>query len=306
VKRLGAVFVLALAAPALAACSTPTPEPDDGLLSIVASTNVYGSIAQAIAGDHAEITSIISSPAQDPHSYEATARDRLAVSKADLVIVNGGGYDPFMDALLAASSNDERVVIDAVETSGLELDDNLVDRISPFNEHVWYSIEGMRSLAMQLAQTLSQLDPEDAAAFDEELAAFDQGLDGLTSRVTGLKAQYNGTVVAATEPVPGYLLWDAGLYDYSSEFAVAIEEGRDVPVLVLRALLSSIEDHRVKLLVVNEQTTSPEVTQVVDAAGSSGVPVVTVTETLPAGIDYLDWMSDNVSALEAALETVPR
>ena len=300
--QIGAV--LAVSALALAGCSAPTS--DDGILRIVASTNVYGSIAHAIAGDHAEITSIIENPAQDPHSYEATARDRLAVSKADLVIANGGGYDPFVETLIAASQSANRVVIDAVKASGLEVDDNIVDRSVPFNEHVWYSVDGMRRLAAQIAQDLSLLDPQNAAAFGDNLMTIDKGLDALASRIAAIRAESDGTVVAATEPVPGYLLWDAGLYDYSSDFAEAIEEGRDVPPAALREMLSSIESHRVKLLVVNEQTTAPEIDQVVTAAKGAGVPVMTVTETIPAGRDYLAWMGETISALETALEAAPR
>lgn len=289
---------------ALTGCSAPAPE-DDGL-SIVASTNVYGSIAHAIAGDHAEVTNIIDSPAQDPHSYEASARDRLAISKADIVIVNGEGYDSFIEPLLAASPDDGRVVIDAVEASGFVVDGPLVDRIGPFNEHVWYSIEAMRSLAARLAQELSRLDPDNADAYDGGLAAFDEGLDGLSARTTAISEQYWGLGAALTEPVAGYLIHDAGLFDQTIGFGEAIEEGRDVPPRELQQTLDFIRLHMVKILVVNEQTTSPEVEQVVKAAEAAGVPVMTVTETLPAGTDYLDWMSDNVTALETALEKVPQ
>jgi zinc/manganese transport system substrate-binding protein len=296
--------VSATIALALAGCSAAPLE--DDRLSIVASTNVYGSIAQAIAGDHAEITSIINSPAQDPHSYEATARDRLAISKADLVVVNGEGYDSFIEPLLAASPGDGRVVIDAVEASGFVVDGPLVDRIGSFNEHVWYSVEAMRSLAALLAQELSRLDPDNADSYDDGLAAFDEGLDALATRTTALSEQYWGLGAALTEPVAGYLIHDAGLFDQTIGFGEAIEEGRDVPPRELQQTLDYLRLHMVKILVVNEQTTSPEVEQVVKAAEEAGVPVVRVTETLPTGTDYLDWMSDNVTALESALARAPR
>src|SRR6478735_3144708 len=100
------VIVLALASVAaltLAGCSTAAAgegASDDGTITVVASTNVYGDIASTIGGDRIDVESIITSASQDPHSYEATARDRLTVQKADLVIENGGGYDAFIDTLL--------------------------------------------------------------------------------------------------------------------------------------------------------------------------------------------------------------
>ncbi|MDR6868851.1 zinc/manganese transport system substrate-binding protein [Microbacterium resistens] len=109
--------LVSVSALALAGCSAASSGPsatDDGRIDVVASTNVYGDIAAAIGGDRVRVTSVITSLTQDPHSYEASARDRLTVSGADLVITNGGGYDTFMDALLEGS---KAPVIAAVEFS---------------------------------------------------------------------------------------------------------------------------------------------------------------------------------------------
>ena len=47
-----------------------------------------------------QVDSLIDAPSQDPHDFQADARDRLAVSRARLVVVNGGGYDDFLTQLL--------------------------------------------------------------------------------------------------------------------------------------------------------------------------------------------------------------
>ena len=77
-------------------------------LSVVASTNVWGDVAAQIGGDHVAVTSIISDPSADPHGYEADARNQLALSRAALVIENGGGYDDFVDSMLAAATTSAR------------------------------------------------------------------------------------------------------------------------------------------------------------------------------------------------------
>ena len=92
---------------ALTGCGTSSnanQETSEGSVQIVASTSVYGDIARAVAGDNVEVTSIITNAAQDPHSFEASAQDQLAVVRADLIIANGRGYDEFMDTLLDAST----------------------------------------------------------------------------------------------------------------------------------------------------------------------------------------------------------
>lgn len=85
-------------------------------IRVVASTSVYGQLAEQVGGDHVEVTAIVTSTSQDPHSFEPSARDQLTVSKADLVIENGGGYDAFIDALLESSGTDAHVIT-AVEYS---------------------------------------------------------------------------------------------------------------------------------------------------------------------------------------------
>lgn len=105
-QKFHAAALLTASALVLAGCSATASGSDDagdGLIKVTASTNVYGSLASQIGGDRVEVTTIIDSATQDPHSYEATARDRLAVQGADLVIENGGGYDAFIDTLLDGS-----------------------------------------------------------------------------------------------------------------------------------------------------------------------------------------------------------
>jgi zinc/manganese transport system substrate-binding protein len=86
-------------------------------INVVASTDVYANIAQSIGGKAVNVMSFISDPDQDPHSYEASVQNQLAVSKADLVIENGGGYDDFIDRMVTAS-HAKATVLNVVELSG--------------------------------------------------------------------------------------------------------------------------------------------------------------------------------------------
>lgn len=286
--------LLAVSAVVLVGCAEDAPGPVEGVsrISVVATTNVYGSIAEAIGGDHVEVTSIITSAAQDPHSYEASAQDSLAISHAAIVIENGGGYDPFIDTLLEASGA-EAVVVNAVDASGLQ----------GGNEHVWYSLQAMDALAWKLASELADLDPVHTGDYADSYDAFAAELAALEERANGLYEIWEGTGVAITEPVPLYLLAELGLVNLTpDEFSEAIEEGSDVPPLVLQETLGLFEGDEVALLAYNGQTAGRETEQLRAAADAAGVPVVSLTETLPDGADYLSWMADNITAIEAVLE----
>ena len=308
---------------------------DGDALSIVASTSVYGQIATEIvgeiAGDAASVTSIIDSSVNDPHSYEASARDRLAVSRADVVIVNGGGYDAFMESLLADAESPERTVLDVSEISGLlpaddhehaadEHDDEHADEhaddehadeadghdhVEGFNEHLWYDLDTMRHLAEAIEAELTERSPEHAAEFSANADAFDAGLSALEARTSAIADSFAATPVAITEPVPLYLLEAAGLHNETpAAFSEAIEEGDDVAPRALQEMLAIVETP-VALLAYNAQTASPQTELVREAALAASVPVVDFAETLPDGSSYISWMDDNVSALEAALEAAP-
>ncbi|MDX2701782.1 zinc ABC transporter substrate-binding protein [Streptomyces sp. PA03-6a] len=265
-------------------------------VSVVASTDVYGDIVERIGGDRVDVTSIISDPDQDPHSYEADTRNQLALSKAKLVVENGGGYDDFIDRMLG-SGNASADVINAVEVSG---------RTAPaggeLNEHVWYDFPSVSKIADRVADALGKADPDHAGTFTKNAAAFKKSLSALEDKEASLKSAHDGEGVAITEPVPGYLLAASGLVNQTpEELSEAVEEGDDVSAKVLKATLDLFSGKKVKALVYNEQTSGAQTEKVKSAAEAAGVPVVPVTETLPEGKDYLTWMSDNVDALADAL-----
>ncbi|MFI0372293.1 metal ABC transporter solute-binding protein, Zn/Mn family [Actinomadura sp. 1N219] len=262
----------------------------------MASTNVYGDIARRIGGGEVSVTSFISDPGQDPHSFEAGTRSRLALAKAKVVIENGGGYDDFVGTLLKGSGS-KAEVLNAVRISG-----KTAPAGGELNEHVWYDLPSMALLADRISAALAKADPGDAATFSANAAAFKAELKTLEGRLAELKAAHAGESVAITEPVPGHLLAAAGLENRTpEEFSEAIEEGDDVPPRVLRETLALITEKKVEALVYNAQTSGPNTERLEKAAKDGGVPVVPVTETLPAGQNYVSWMDGNIAALRKAL-----
>ncbi|BCW79231.1 zinc ABC transporter substrate-binding protein [Arthrobacter sp. NicSoilC5] len=317
-------FLAALAGAGLllSACSPQPSQTADQAqgINVVASTNVYGDIARTIGGDKVNVTAIINSAGQDPHSYEATAQDRLAVSKARLVIENGGGYDDFIHTLVESSKLDSASVLTAVEVSGLAHPDEAASAAPSttpeaaaghdghdhggLNEHVWYSLPAMERMADGIADKLAALDPGAAATFSANADSFKSSLSSLHGHLDAMKAAGGGGRVAVTEPVPLYMLEDAGLANATPEqYTAAIEEGADVPPAVLKEATDLVGSKAVRLLGYNAQTEGPQTEALKKAAETAGVPVVDFTETLPEGKTYLQWMTDNVNNISKVLET---
>jgi len=285
----------ALAAVTLAACgSSGGGAGDDGRISVVATTNVYGDIAATIGGDAVAVTSIISDQSQDPHSYEADAKTQLTLRDADLVIENGGGYDDFADTMLDAAGGDA-VVLNVVDLSGL-------DSGGDFNEHVWYSLPTVTALIDRLVEELSSLDRGAASTFEANGDQLKEKIRGLEDRADAIAAASGGAHVLVTEPVPLYLLEACGLTNVTPEaFTEAIEEETDVSPRDLQAMLSIIADGDARILAYNEQTASPQTEQVVKAARDAGISTIPVRETLPDDEGYVAWMSGYLEQIKDAL-----
>jgi zinc/manganese transport system substrate-binding protein len=289
IRRPLAALLVGTVVAALAACSAPTDPATDGELRIVASTNVYGDLAATIAGPDAIVTSIIDDPSADPHGFEANPRVQLELAKADLVIANGGGYDDFVDEMLAASGNTTAVVLHAVEFASVDVESN---------EHVWYDYATVSAVVDGIAEAVDGMQPDEARA--DRVADLQQGIAGLQERAAALAAEHRGEGVIVTEPVPLYLLTAAGLTNLTPpEFTEAIEEDTDVAPAVLQRVLNLVPEAAV--VVVNGQTGGPQTDAVVDIAGQVGVPWFAVTETLPEGLNYVAWQAGLLDLLEDSL-----
>jgi zinc/manganese transport system substrate-binding protein len=285
----------------LAGCGSSSDSADaksaPAKVAVVASTNVYGDIVRSIGAGKVDVTSVISDPDQDPHSYEANTQNQLALSKAKVVVENGGGYDDFVDRMLKSGHNDSAQVINAVRVSG-----RTAPKGGELNEHVWYDFPTVARVTDRISAALAKADPADAAAFRKNATAFKARLAPLEAKEARIKKEHGGAAVAITEPVPLYMIEASGLVNRTpAQFSEAIEEGDDVSPRILQESLALFSGRKVDALVYNEQTSGPQTEKAEAAAKAAGIPVVPVTETLPKGKDYIGWMTSNVDALASAL-----
>jgi zinc/manganese transport system substrate-binding protein len=289
-------------------------------LPVVTSTNVWADVARQIGGDRVSVRALITEPSQDPHSFQPSGRDELAVSRAAVIIQNGGGYDDVMSMMVDAVDSTATVVTAVAaaqavlaqgpagtrETgpTGEAAHDPAADESSgETNEHIWYDLDAVSAVAARIADAFASLDPDAASQFQRNLHDFQAGLAPLRRAIEQIRQRHRGAPVAITEPLPVYLVEAAGLTNVTPpEFSEALEEGIDVTPSVLSDTVALFTRQKVKVLLYNEQSTSPQSDQVLAAAKDNGVPVVPVTETLPAGQHYAGWMRGTIDTLARALD----
>lgn len=286
----------------LTACSAgvDTAAPSDGSpVLVAASTDVYGAIVEAVGGDRVSVTSFIDNPGADPGAYESAPADAVAVQSAKLVVGNGGGYDDFVFRL-AESAGGERTVLDVADFSGLQAPAG-----GEPNEHFWFELSAVQRLGDRVAELLTQAQPAGAADFTAGAAAFRQDVQELRDRVAAIEQAHAGARVAATEPLPLYLVAEAGLVNATpEEFMEASEEGTDAPAAVVQETLALVSGPEpVRAILLNTQTQTAASDRLRQAGAAARVPEVEVYETLTEGEgSFVPWMRAQIDALAAALE----
>lgn len=261
-------------------------------ISIVAAENVYGDVAAQIGGDYVRTTSILSSPDQDPHLFEASPSTARALASADIVIMNGADYDPWMVKLLRASKAPSRKLVDVGKIVGAK---------DGTNPHLWYDVAAVKTFASRLTDTLAAIDPAHKTDYQQRLQTFDGSLKPLEARIEAMKANYAGTPVTATEPVFGYMAEALGLDMHNMAFQISVMNDTEPSISDVAAFDTDLTLKKVKALIYNAQVKDPAAERLIRLARQNGIPVVPVTETKPALLDYQQWMLGELDTLDKAL-----
>jgi len=265
-------------------------------IAIVAAENFYGDVAQQIGGDRVSVTSILSSPDQDPHLFETSPSILRKLAAAQIVIQNGLDYDPWMTALLKAAPKAGRIVIVAAD---------LMHKKAGDNPHLWYDPALMPVAAKAVAAAMAAADPSHADDYNSRLKSFLASLQPLDAEIASIRNKYEGAPVTATEPVFGYMAAALHLTMLNQRFQLAVMNNTEPSVSEVAGFEKDLERHDARVLFFNKQASDNLVQHMVDLADKSHVPVVGVTETIPPALSYQDWMLRQLGMTETALAGNP-
>ncbi len=295
--RLWPLAALVLIAGLMAGCGSVGTAGDgsSGKLQVVAAENFWGSIAAQLGGSKVAVQSIIANPNTDPHSYEPTAADGVAMAQSQMAIVNGIGYDRWASKLLGANPSSSRTVLNVGGLLGLKEGDN---------PHQWYSPSSVRRVIDQIVADYKRADPKDSAYFDQQRSVFE------TKASRPLRApdrrhplpirRRPGRLQREHLPAAGPSARPETLTPYS--FAKAIAEGSDVTAADKEMVDAQAQRREIKVWVYNSQNATPDVQQVNQIARNAHILITTITETLsPASATFEQWQVAELLRLQQAL-----
>jgi zinc/manganese transport system substrate-binding protein len=278
-----------------AAATSPSSSGSGSKIVAIGAENEYASVLQQVGGKYIQVSAIMSNPATDPHTYEASPSVAREVSAAQLVVQNGVGYDTFMSTIENAAANSSRKVITVQTLLGLP--------DSTPNPHLWYKPSTMPTVANAIASDLAAIQPAHAAYFKANARAFISSLAPWNQAIATFKSKYGGTPVATTEPVADYMLQAAGADNMTPfTFQANIMNGVDPSAQNVALEKSLFTQHKVKAFLYNQQVTSSLTQSFITLAHQNNIPVVGVYETMPTpGFTYQSWMLTEVQDLQKAV-----
>ena len=263
----------------------------NGTIEVVASVNQWGTVAKTLGGDNVNVTSIINSTNVDAHDYEPTTSDIAKLQKAQVIIVNGAGYDAW--AVKAAQST-KATVVNAAEVGGVQDGDN---------PHVWFSADVRKAMAQAITDAYAKADSAKKSDFDKLNDQWMTEEGNVEGKIAEVKQKSDGLAYAATESVASYLAEDMGLADATpSGYAQATANESEPTPTDIKQFTDALKAGEIKLLVVNTQEESELTGKITNAAKSANVPMVNLTEQMPEQYDSLTaWMEGLVDAFSKAI-----
>lgn len=261
----------------------------DAPIEVISSINQWGTLAKTIGGDKVDVTSILGSTNVDAHDFEPQTSDIADLSKAQVVVANGAGYDSWATR---TTGPDASVVIAADAVGAGEGD----------NPHLWFSKDARQAVAKELADTFSRIDPSSRDYFNERLDDWQKDEQELEQAMRDFADAHPDATYAATESVAYYLMSDLGITDVTPQgYEQAMMNDSEPAPADVQDFQSALESHQAGVLVNNPQEASDMTNMITGTAHKSDVPVVDITEQVPDGYEGLtDWLTALVAEFDKA------
>lgn len=303
-RRLTLILLVAYTAAALIACTGSQPVPAaDGKLKVVATTTLVGDVVAAIGGDNIDVA-ILLPPGAEPHSFQPTPKDVAALSKADLVFVNGLNLEEVLMPTLENALGKGKIVAVSEGVQTIELAGEEASAHGGGDPHTWTDPNNVMVWADNISRALSQAEPAHATAYAANAAAYRKQLVEIDQWV---KEQVAHVPEANRKLVTDHAVFGYFAKRYGFEQVGAVIPGFSALAEPSAQEMAALEDtiHRlgVKAIFTGNTVNSTLSQRVADDTGVKLVFIYTDSLSPPDGPvpTYLEWVRHNVSAFVEAL-----
>lgn len=276
-----------------------------GRLNVIATTTIVGDIVRAVAGDQVNLHVLV--PAgMDEHTYQYTPDDVAKVADAQIIFMNGGGLETFMEPLLKNAGEGAKVVSvsDGIKLLQGKNADHIEDSATAGGDpHVWTNPQNVKVWTKNIVTALSELDPDHMADYQANAKKYNQSLDELDAWIqqqTDRVPPANRLLISDHQVFTyfadryGFKLVGALIPSYSTSAEPTAQE--------LAALEDAIRQFGVKAIFVGSNLNPSLAERVAADTGVNLVQVYTGSLTVgPPAATYLDYMKYDINQIVRAL-----
>lgn len=262
-------------------------------LHIVAAENVYGDLAQQLGGEYVQVRSILNSPKQDPHIFSVTPSIAKAVADADIVILNGLGYDVWMEKLLSNSGRKERQILNVAQLLGKKTGEN---------PHLWYNPDTMPRVAERLVHLLQEQDPIHRDYYTQRLQQFQTDYQSLRALIALMKQRFQGISMIAVEPVFDDMAEALGWTIDAKGLSQSVMNHVEPTPSQIKQFEDALRGRKVNIMIYNNQVNASLTTRLQGLAKQAHIPTMGIAEVQPKGMTYVQWMTQQLNELAGILD----
>lgn len=302
---------------------TEKVQKSDGKISIVTTIFPYYDFVRQLAGDKADVRLLLS-PGSDPHSYEPTPSDIVAIENCDLFIYNGGESDEWVDGVLSSIENKNVKVMKMMEYVTLrheqsmdhnhehaeheDMDDNDEghdhEEGEEYDEHIWTSIRNAERMSASIADELISVDSKNSDYYNEKKADYISSLDSLDKKFTEVANNKKRDTLVFGDRFP--FLYFVSDYDLGYECAFpGCSHETEPSTAVVSHLIDFTRENNIPVVFYLELS-SGKIAQIISEDSSAKTMQFSschnvTKEDFENGATYISVMEQNLEALKEAL-----
>ncbi|MEG6615620.1 metal ABC transporter substrate-binding protein [Peptococcaceae bacterium 1198_IL3148] len=290
----------------LTACNETTVSPsadvDNDKITIYTTIYPLYDFTKNIGGNHVEVVNLIPAGAE-PHSWEPSPQDIAKLHDADVLIYSGAGLEPWVDQIISSLGENKPAVVDSSIGIALEKGDEIHgEHQHGADPHIWLDPINAKKQVANIANSLTEIDPQHAADYQSNCQQYLAKLDALHRKYQAVLADVPIKIFITSHDAFGYLAKQYGLEQISIR---GLSPEAEPSPARLAEIVKIAQEHNIKY-VFFEYMVNPKVSQTLANEIGGGTlilnPVAGITaDEIKAGKDYLSIMQENLDNLAMAL-----
>ena len=269
---------------------------------LVATFSILADLARNVGGEAVEVTSLVG-PNGDAHAYSPSPADGKRLADARLVLVNGLGFEGWIDRLVKASGTKAVVVTASRGIKPRQMTDEDEHDHGKIDPHAWQSVANAKVYVANIRDALVKADPARAAAYEADAAAYLGKLDSLESEIKTMLAAIPAErrKVITTHNAFGYF---GAAYRMQSIAPQGVSTETEVSARDVARIIRQIKTQKIPAVFMENVTDPRLMKRIAEEAGAKiGGKLYSDALSGPDGpaATYLDMMRSNLKEFKSAL-----